>query len=300
MKEDFRRLGPEHKEIVLKMVEQIWDGEDYTKIVYDDWVQNQRSPFYGLWIDDNLVGIGKLTRLTDHDIWLEGLKKNPECTIPGIGKRFVKFFFDMLKDESGLHSIRFSTYYANTESIRLNTQIGFEKTHTFSNLTYEIDVFKQPVEGVEIFNGSIEDLVGLFSESEFFHAMDGFITQGWVFYPSTEDILRKFIRNGIVLVTRSENGIEGAILLTDSPKERSVSLVSIAAEDEATRKKLLDGAVYLTQQRGVERITMMCPEHPAYLQWLKDFGFESWEQDHDVFLFTYPMETLKVFDSSRL
>ncbi len=274
------------------MVEQIWEGEDYTKIVYDQWVRSEKDPFYGLWIDDKLVGIGRMTRLTDYDIWLEGLKKDPDCQIRGIGRRFVDFFFDMLRHEGNPRSIRFSTYFANTESIRLNTNIGFRQTHTFSNLTYEIETRQDVEADVERYEGDSKDLLGVFKRSSFFRAMDGFITQGWVFYPASDEMLRQFIRKGHIFTAQSGSGIEGAILLSESPKEHSLSVVSIAAEDEGMLERLLRAALQYAWQNGIEHLTMMCPEYPEYLKWLKSFGFASWDRERDVYLYEYPIERL--------
>ncbi len=292
MKEAFRRLTNEHKETVLKMVERIWDGEDYTKIVYDPWVHSEKNPFYGLWIDDRLVGIGRLQWLTDHDVWLEGLKKDPDCRIHGIGKRFVRFYLDILRKEKDLRSIRFSTYFGNTESIRLNTKLGFRQTHTFSNLVCDTDERLKPVPGVERYSGDANALIDVFEKSTFYRAMDGFLTQGWVFFPASRETLRQFIENGEILIVQSDADIEGAILLNESAKEKAMNILSVAAETDAIRKKLFLGALHLTMLKGLGQMAIMCPEYPEMLDWLRSFGFFSWDRDHDVYLYEYPLDKL--------
>ena len=117
---------------VLEISSQIWGGDDYIHLVFDDWISDKIGEFTGVWENEFLIGFGKLTFITATDVWLEGLRKNPQTNVKGVGEALTKYFLQKLKRNKNISSIRFSTYFGNIPSIRINEKLGFVKIGTFS------------------------------------------------------------------------------------------------------------------------------------------------------------------------
>jgi len=132
-----RRIKASDKKRVLEISSQIWEGEDYLFQVFDEWV-NDNGVFAGLWENNILVGFGKLTWLTPTDVWLEGLRKDEKSGAVKVGEKLSKYYLNYLKEKE-LNSIRFSTYFGNTASIKLNEKLGFIKILELSLKTIKIE-----------------------------------------------------------------------------------------------------------------------------------------------------------------
>lgn len=120
-----RRIEKSDKEKVLAISSQIWEGGDYIEYVFDDWVEEKQNIFAGYFKDDQLIGFGRMCYLDEKNIWLEALRKDSQINERGVGYKIVEFYFNILKNRK-IESIRFSTYFANLPSIKLNENLGFK------------------------------------------------------------------------------------------------------------------------------------------------------------------------------
>ncbi len=135
---ELRRVRKEDKEKILEICSSIWEGDDYIPIIFDRWIKDRKGEFTAVWFEGKIVGMGKLTYLTDHDVWLEGLRADPRAQLHGIGKTITSYYLKKLKKRKNVHSIRFSTYFANVQSRKLSENAGFRVIHTMSNKHYNI------------------------------------------------------------------------------------------------------------------------------------------------------------------
>jgi ribosomal protein S18 acetylase RimI-like enzyme len=132
-----RELKLSDKKEVLRISSQIWEGDDYVGNVFEEWVKADDGLFTGYWEDEKLIGFGRMRFLTTTDIWLEALRKDPQSKIRGVGYKIAQYYMDQLKGRR-IDSMRFSTYYNNTASIKLNEKLGFKKKLTLSLKELEI------------------------------------------------------------------------------------------------------------------------------------------------------------------
>ena len=112
-----RPMTPADKPAVLAIASRTWEGGDYLPFVFDDWIADTDGEFVAVLLEGRVVGSGKLTFLTPHDAWLEGLRKNPEVTEGGLAETVNRYFLRRLAGRPGLRSVRFSTSAFNTRSI---------------------------------------------------------------------------------------------------------------------------------------------------------------------------------------
>jgi GNAT superfamily N-acetyltransferase len=72
---------------VLELTRTIWDGHDYVPEVWDAWLSDPQGLLAVAEYQGRVLGLGKLTRLSGEDWWLEGLRVHPEYQGRGIASQ---------------------------------------------------------------------------------------------------------------------------------------------------------------------------------------------------------------------
>jgi len=72
---------------VLELTRTIWDGHDYVPDAWDGWLADPQGLLAVAEYQGRVLGLGKLTRLSDDDWWLEGLRVHPEYQGRGVASQ---------------------------------------------------------------------------------------------------------------------------------------------------------------------------------------------------------------------
>ncbi len=116
------------REAVTTLCAQMWDGHDYIPQVFDDWLAHSHGQFTAV-IDgdrDALIGIGKLTSITERDWWIEGLRVDSSYRGRGVGRRLHAYHVDLWQQLSPPTSaVRLLTDSDNLVVHRFSERAGF-------------------------------------------------------------------------------------------------------------------------------------------------------------------------------
>ena len=124
----FRLMRADDRHAVTTLCAQMWDGHDYIPQVFDDWLAHPRGQFTAVIDDDRdaLIGIGKLTSITERDWWIEGLRIDPAYRGQGMGRRLHAYHVDLWQQISPpTSSLRLLTDHDNHIIQRFSEQAGF-------------------------------------------------------------------------------------------------------------------------------------------------------------------------------
>ena len=80
---------------MLKLTSQIWEGEDYVPKVWHEWLFDPDGLLCVAELQGKVVGIGKLTRLSERDWWLEGLRVHPQYEGQRIASRIHSYLLEI-------------------------------------------------------------------------------------------------------------------------------------------------------------------------------------------------------------
>ena len=99
----FRPVQPAVKDRVLDFTRNTWgeDEDDYIKDVFDEWQADPRGEFTSAVIDDQVVGIAKLTDMGDSEWWMEGLRIDPAYRRQGIASEFNRYHVALARQLGG-------------------------------------------------------------------------------------------------------------------------------------------------------------------------------------------------------
>ncbi len=288
-----REIKFSDKKEVLRISSQIWEGDDYVGNVFDEWVKADDGLFTGYWEDEKLIGFGRMRFLTATDVWLEALRKDPQSKIKGVGYKIAQYYMDQLKGRR-IDSVRFSTYYGNTASIKLNEKLGFEKILTLSLKELEISNYKiKPINKVILNNIDFENLNHYILASSYLKRTNNFISKGWVVHQYVERLLKEFHSSKQFAVYYEDGEIKGAILFSDVKYNDVYWINFIDAKNEIIYKELLNYAVNRALENNCRSIQLLVPDLAELMNSVDSYGFKSWEQNHDFLLYEMPLHLMK-------
>ena len=93
---------PSDKEDVLSFCRFIWGGGDYIAYVWDEWLADPLGLMFTAEYAGHAVGLGRLTRLSPSQWWLEGLRVDPQHQDRKIGSALHSYLVtDWLEHGTG-------------------------------------------------------------------------------------------------------------------------------------------------------------------------------------------------------
>ena len=293
-----RKITEKDRSRVIEIASKIWEGEDYIRFVFDEWVNDPNGNFSGLWENNKLIGFGRLKFLTPTDIWLEGLRKDPECDVKGVGHKLSQFYFNFLKGKK-ITSIRFSTYYDNIASIRLNEKLGFKKVLTLSLKSLDIYKSKQNISSKITSQVDFNDIKNFVESSSYLQKSDQFLEIGWVAHKYSKKLLRKFYEDGNIIVWLEGGLIKGAGFWSKVNYPDVFWISFLEAENFEIFTGLINYFNSLGKKMGKDHFEIFIPDNELR-EFCNKAGFKSWERENDFLLYELPQELINRITSGKM
>ncbi|MBN2460577.1 MAG: GNAT family N-acetyltransferase [Candidatus Cloacimonetes bacterium] len=295
-----RKITVSDKPDILAIAARTWEGEDYIPFIIDEWLEDNNSEFVGLWEDGKLVAFGRMKFITPHDIWLEGLRKDPDSGVRGVGKKLTCYFLTLLKKVHDIRSIRFTTYFDNKASIHFNEQLGFRRSQVLSLKNLELKNYPAAMQANEdTYIPALREADAFIRHSRYFRSTlsadnRGLLYKGWIAYPYSITLLEDYFRNDRIICIGDKNDIKG-ILLADQVNYPDIYWISLlAAENDKLLMRLLELAANSAKTHNNNEIQLVLPQLPDVRKICADFGFKSWETENDYLLYEFPLDKLAV------
>ena len=285
-----KKITPEHKERVLQISKDIWEGDDYIPQIFDEWVADPYGEFVGLFDGETLIAFGKMTYLTPTDVWLEGLRKDQKSEVKGIARYFTEYYLRILSQRKDLTSVRFATYFENYGSIIPAERSGFQRMLTCSLKNLEINT-KEKIGIIPNITHEIsyKEFKNYILTSSYLKKCQNLLSKGWVLYYTTEQLLAGFYEK-MQFGALVENGvIKGLILFSDIYYTYTFWISFLEAASDPARNSLLLFAQKTAQDRKKSEIQFLVPEDKILYDWVEKKGFTSWERNYDFIVFDFPL-----------
>jgi len=285
-----RRIRPEDKKRVFEIAAKIWEDDDYVPAVFEDWVKDESSIFAAVLHEEELVGFGRMCNLGNGDFWLEGLRKDPDSNISGVGKAISTYMFDHLRKHK-FNSLRFSTYFDNQASVKINEKRGFERILTLSLKMRDLKTDFEDFNNIDS-NPDLDELMTYLEESSYLKMCKRFLAKGWVVYPYNKDLIKKLLNEKKIAVYRENDNICGAIIATDTHYIQEWWISFLEGESEEIIQTLLSYADWQATKLKKKELLVLLPDSCLQKEVCVKDGFGSWEQENDFFLYELPLELL--------
>jgi len=299
----FRRAQPSDRDAVTALCAKIWEGDDYVPRCFDDWVADEAGEFTLCFAGAQLAGLSKLTWLAPGEAWLEGLRKDPDLPVKGVGSALCRRYLAALARQSGLRSVRFSTYFANLASIKLNEAMGFTciATASFKEMRKEALARRaqEPAgEDARIVQVQDADLALAFVRGSGWFG--DFIHQAWRSYPWSEaHFVERYLQPGRCLGVVEAGRLRALAACLVDPVKGEGSLPFFDAEDGEAAALLLAALERRFAHVGAPAAAAIVPPGGRRArQHLDALGWGSWEREEDYLVYELPLAKLADYASS--
>ncbi len=299
----FRKITQDDKAAVTALCSKIWDGDDYLPKRFDSWVAEKSGCFTACLHEGKIVGLGKLSFLAPGHAWLEGLRKDPDAQVKGVGTAYSRYALGQLRALDGIKSVRFSTYVRNAESKSLNEKLGFVtiEIHSLKSKKLAAQADNPPQRAALDKSGyamrKIIDPEESIARMRLQGWFENFICFSWKAYPSTEPALvEKLMAGGIHYEALDSQGRScGSIWYNDDSAERHIKIVGLQADSAEAAQALLAAAEDACALAGYDYIEALVPPQKKLMEFFAAAGYESWEQENDFCIYELPLYLLNNF-----
>ena len=201
---------------VLAFCEHTFDWGDYIPLVWDDWLADETGSLLVATLDDERVGVAKVSLVTPLEAWLQGLRVHPAYRGRGLAWQFHRQCLNTAR-ELGASVARLATSSKNSPVHKMAERVGMrrvaevevlqaasvrssEDSAPLSPLTLE----DWPQASKYIFDGAA--LV----------AMGGLYETDWMWQTLTRDKLRAHLARGQAWTLRDGNGDIAAMAIVSA------------------------------------------------------------------------------------
>jgi GNAT superfamily N-acetyltransferase len=268
---------PCDKTDVLEFTKFTWDGGDYIRYVWDDWMADPHGLLAAAEYGGRCVGIAKASLSAPGQWWLEGFRVDPELQGGRIGSHIHDYIHGWWL-EHGDGVLRFMTSSRRVKVHHLAEKLGFEKILEMVEL--EAPVLDEPCESFQPVQGNeIRESLGFASNSPQMNAANGLIDVGWSVIHADEEVLTEMQRRGLALWWRGRQGL--LLIWQDGGDEGGFSLPACGMQ---SLPALLHDARQLAAQRGYDVAFWIAPLTDEIMSAAEAAGYAP-HKNHTIFLY---------------
>lgn len=259
---------------MLALTSNIWDGEDYVPHTWDDWMADPDGILAVAEFKARIVGLGKLTKLSDIDWWLEGLRVHPEYEGRGIASRINDYLLahwqlkgsgvvrlaTISKREPVKHMVKKRGFKLIGEYVTYQSQFPRSQKSTSPSKQF------RPVEIAEI-----GEVLSWLHQPGRSRLNFGIMDLGWQFAPPRDEFIEKYVQEEKIWWWQDRKGL--LVMVTKfGENEPWVRIRMLASDRENYLACLLDAHAFAEQQ-GYAGVTWKVPLLPGIDIELSRAGF---------------------------
>lgn len=122
-----RKLRSSDRDDVMEISRHVWEGHDYLPGVFESWLNDENSNFYGVDVNGRVVAVANIRLLEGGRTgWMEGLRVHPDYRGKGYANEMTHFLVRKAED-LGVERLRYTTGDNNAASLRLASMAGFQR-----------------------------------------------------------------------------------------------------------------------------------------------------------------------------
>ena len=193
---------------VLRVSARIWGGNDYVPMFFERWVSE--GGFWAVEMRNKLVGYGKATELAPGEMWLEGLRVDPDCRSRGVGKELSRAVLHRTL-ESRPVSLRLATADVNHESVHIIEKVMGLKPYV--QCRFYLDQPGRSEPGPKLVQPSVAEAFDFLRGSKELSASRGLLASTWRFRDLSRRYVAELKRGGHLFGCRTAGRLSGLMVL---------------------------------------------------------------------------------------
>ena len=118
-----RPARPDDRSAVERICAHTWEWGDYIPEVWDEWLADKRGVLQVGEMDGHVLAVNRLIFQSPDEVWLEGMRVDPDHRREGIGWQFMKHDLAYARDH-GAKVARLATGHSNTAVQAMVARVG--------------------------------------------------------------------------------------------------------------------------------------------------------------------------------
>jgi GNAT superfamily N-acetyltransferase len=274
---------------VMELTSQIWNGHDYVQFVWAEWLADRNGRLLVAEHQGSVLGLGKLTRISEEDWWLQGLRVHPEFQGRGIATQITEALVETWRAQ-GSGAVRLATHSQRLPVHRLCARLGFTKASEItvfvaSTALEETPDLSAPRQEFHPLSASeAESAADLAMNSASLALVNGLMDLSWKWAPPRPVYLRRTIEREQAWWWRGGQGLLAIYIDQDEDEPARPYLELAACEIDMLAPLLMDYR-RLAAALGYQQAAWNAALHPGLLPILQMAGFQrDWE--HALFVYS--------------
>lgn len=276
---------------------QTWDGNDYLPTVLDEWFNDPDGAFNVITYQEQIVCLGKLTKLGAGEWWMEGLRVHPDFQGRGLARIMHHYMVAQVR-QMGSGIVRFATANDNYAVNLLANETGFQSVGAYTFYKAEVLPDMQPT-WWQLQLQEVNKVEAWLNQSALFSDMQHSFESHWKWQLATTDYLSNRLEAGHVYgwnPSGDKTSLQG-ILVVNPPRqnfkydeENRVRLGFVDA-DESNRQAIWHAARGLAAALGYSLVQIHLYDAPAYVNAVEASGWIYARDDNDfrAILYSRPL-----------
>ncbi len=280
---------------VLALCALIWEGDDYVPEVWGEWLADPEGRLLVAEYQGRVVGLGKLSRLSPEDWWLQGLRVHPEFEGRGVASQLHEALMQAWQ-EIGCGTVRLATASFRLPVQHLCERLGFRKVGEFTPFAAPSGLSEkhtggqqtsQPGEAPETFTPlkteEVAEALSIALPSESLRLNYGQIDMEWEFTPLRLEYLRRASAQGRAWWWRGRRGLLAAYTEADNQGVDTLAAMFVACSQPELSACLVDFR-RLAAAQGYSKAAWVAALNPELAPALQAASFQrDWE--HAMYLY---------------
>jgi len=211
-----RPARPDDRPAVEQICAHTWEWGDYIPQVWDEWLSDERAVLQVGVMDGQVVAVNRVVFQSPDEVWLEGMRVDPERRRQGIGWQFMEHDLAYAREHRA-KVVRLATGHSNTAVHTMVARVGMVRIGAAQLLAAEampggpLPVILGPDQAAQV--------MAFLQHSSVLAHTHGLYDAGWVWQALSADRVAEMLAAG-----------QMAALLT--PQRELVSLAAVVIDPE--------------------------------------------------------------------
>lgn len=285
MRVTIRPAQPEDRPAVERICAHTWEWGDYVPEVWDDWlaegVQGEGHALVGE-VDGLVVALSKATLKTRDQVWLEGMRVDPDYRQKGVAGQFLGYSL-VYAQELGARVVRLGTSSHNVAVHRMVSRAGMQQIGSYG--LRQAEALPDGPEGSFLTLEHRDQVLAFLAGSQVMVPGGGLYSADWAWQELSAERISQFLARGQVMAELGPDGSLAALATVHPNVEEGELWVGFADGEPGAVTDLAREIRVHAAKLGLDKVQTMVPN----LAWLREafhaagYGPGDWEGELWIF-----------------
>lgn len=277
-----RPAQPGDRPAMERICAHTWDDGDYIPEVWDLWLADRQGGLVVGELGQQVVALSKITFQPAGQVWLEGMRVDPDYRRQGIAGQFLRYSIDHVC-QRGARVVRLGTSANNTTVHKLAARAGM--AHIASYVFWKVDSLPGGSLPILLTSEQSSQVSAFLRQSPILAHTHGLYHSYWSWQELSAGRARHLLETGRMVGHLGGEGMLTSLAIVELEEHDDVLWVGFADGNPPALIELATAVRAYAAQAGAKKVETMVPD----VDWLRDafcaagYGFGDWQSELWIF-----------------